>query len=73
MTITALKAAIGLIIARQAAHGNKEEQKRINAKLDKLYELKAILIAKITERNACGRFNVTAHTVASADSAKTEV
>lgn len=47
MTITALKAAIGLIIARQAAHGNKEEQS--------------------------GRFNVTAHTVASADSAKTEV
>jgi hypothetical protein len=46
MTITALKAAIGLIIARQAAHGNKEEQKRINAKLDKLYELKAILLSQ---------------------------
>lgn len=47
MTITALKSAIGrLIIARAAAHGNKEEQNRINAKLDKLYELKAILLSQ---------------------------
>lgn len=47
MTITALKAAIGrLIIARQAAHGNKDEQTRINAKLDKLYALKAILLSQ---------------------------
>lgn len=48
MTITALKAAIGrLIIARQNAHGNKAEQTRINAKLDKLYNLKYILLSQI--------------------------
>lgn len=47
MTITALKAAIGrLIIARAAAHGNKDEQTRINAKLTKLYELKAVLLSQ---------------------------
>ena len=48
MTITALKAAIGrLILARQAAHGDKEEQNRINAKLEKLYNLKYILLSQI--------------------------
>ena len=48
MTITALKAAIRrLILARQAAHGDKEEQNRINAKLEKLYNLKYILLSQI--------------------------
>lgn len=45
MTIEALKQAIArLIIARAEAHGNKPEQARINAKLDKLYELKRIAL-----------------------------
>ena len=45
MTIEALKQAIArLIIARAEAHGNKAEQERINAKLDKLYELKRIVL-----------------------------
>lgn len=45
MTIDALKQAIAkLIIKRREAHGNKEEQARINAKLDKLYELKYIAL-----------------------------
>lgn len=45
MTIEALKQAIArLIIARAEAHGNKPEQERINAKLDKLYELKRIVL-----------------------------
>lgn len=48
MTLEAIRAAIGrLIIARQAAHGNKEEQNRINAKLEKLYNLKYILLSQI--------------------------
>ena len=47
MTIQALKQAIArLIILRTEAHGNKDEQQRINAKLDKLYELKAILLSQ---------------------------
>lgn len=47
MTISAINAAIGrLILARQAAHGNKNEQTRINAKLDKLYEIKFILLSQ---------------------------
>ena len=45
MTIEALRQAIArLIIARAEAHGNKPEQERINAKLDKLYELKRIVL-----------------------------
>lgn len=45
MTIEALKQAIArLIIARAEAHGNKAEQARINAKLDKLYEIKTIAL-----------------------------
>ena len=48
MTLEAIRAAIGrLIIARQAAHGDKEEQNRINAKLEKLYKLKYILLSQI--------------------------
>lgn len=45
MTIEALRQAIArLIIARAEAHGNKAEQERINAKLDKLYEIKYIVL-----------------------------
>lgn len=47
MTVSAINAAIGrLIIARQAAHGDKKEQSRINEKLTKLYELKFILLSQ---------------------------
>ena len=45
MTIEALRQAIArLITARAEAHGNKAEQARINAKLDKLYEIKTIAL-----------------------------
>lgn len=47
MTLEALKQAIArLIVIRANAHGNKDEQTRINAKLDKLYELKAIYLSQ---------------------------
>lgn len=45
MTFEALKEAIRrLIIARAEAHGNEAEQARINAKLDKLYNLKHTML-----------------------------
>ena len=45
MTLEALKNAIAkLIIARAEAHGNEAEQARINAKLDKLYNLKYTML-----------------------------
>ena len=45
MTFEALQNAIAkLIIARREAHGNKAEQARINAKLDKLYNLKYTML-----------------------------
>ena len=45
MTFEALQQAIArLIIARAEAQGNEAEQARINAKLDKLYEKKYIMI-----------------------------
>lgn len=45
MTIEALRQAIArLITARAEAHGDKAEQARINAKLDKLYEIKTIAL-----------------------------
>ncbi len=45
MTFEALQNAIArLIIARAEAQGNEAEQARINAKLDKLYEKKYIMI-----------------------------
>lgn len=48
MTLEAIRAAIGrLILARAAAHGDKEEQQRINAKLEKLYNIKYILLSQI--------------------------
>ena len=51
MTLEALKNAIAkLIIARAEAHGNKTEQARINAKLDKLYALKYTLLEQESQR-----------------------
>lgn len=45
MTFEALQNAISrLIIKRREAHGNEAEQARINAKLDKLYNKKYIMI-----------------------------
>lgn len=45
MTIEALKEAIAKLITKRAeAHGNAEEQSRINAKLEKLYNLKYLAI-----------------------------
>lgn len=47
MTIEALKQAIArLIIKRAEAHGDHEEQARINKKLDKLYELKYTMLSQ---------------------------
>ena len=48
MTYEALVNAIArLIIKRAEAHGNEEEQARINAKLDKLYTLKYTMLAQM--------------------------
>ena len=45
MTKQALEEAIKrLIIKRREAHGNNEEQKRINEKLTKLYDLKWLML-----------------------------
>ena len=45
MTLEALQNAIAnLLVARREAHGNQAEQDRINAKLDKLYNLKYTLL-----------------------------
>ena len=45
MTLEALKNAIAnLLVARREAHGNQAEQARINAKLDKLYNLKYTML-----------------------------
>lgn len=45
MTLLALnEAIIRLIIKRREAHGNNEEQKRINEKLTKLYDLKWLMM-----------------------------
>ena len=45
MTLEALKNAIAnLLVARREAHGNEAEQARINAKLDKLYNLKYTML-----------------------------
>lgn len=51
MTLEALQNAIAnLIIARREAHGNETEQARINAKLDKLYNLKYTLLEQESQR-----------------------
>lgn len=45
MTPLSLNEAIKrLIIKRREAHGNDEEQKRINEKLTKLYDLKWLML-----------------------------
>ena len=45
MTYEALMHAIRtLIIKRKQAHGNDKEQARINAKLDKLYEIRRTML-----------------------------
>jgi hypothetical protein len=45
MTIEALKEAIAkLIVKRAEAYGNEAEQSRINAKLEKLYNLKYLAL-----------------------------
>jgi hypothetical protein len=45
MTIDAINEAIKrLIIKRREAHGNEEEQKRINEKLTKLYNIKFLAL-----------------------------
>ena len=51
MTLEALKNAIArLIVARREAHGNEAEQARINAKLDKLYNLKYTLLEQESQK-----------------------
>lgn len=51
MTYEALQNAIArLIIARREAHGNEAEQARINAKLDKLYDLKYTMLEQMSKR-----------------------
>lgn len=48
MTYQALMYAIANLITKRAnAHGNPEEQARINAKLDKLYALKRTMLAQM--------------------------
>lgn len=47
MTLEALMEAIRrLIIKRREAHNNYAEQERINAKLDKLYNLKRVMLSQ---------------------------
>ena len=47
MTYEALMHAISnLIVKRRNAHGNDQEQTRINAKLTKLYDLKYTMLAQ---------------------------
>jgi hypothetical protein len=52
LTIGAINEAIKrLIIKRREAHGNEEEQRRINAKLEKLYDIKHIALVQEAEKN----------------------
>ena len=41
-----------LIIKRREAHGNLEEQKRISAKLEKLYDLKYTMLQQEAKKKA---------------------
>ena len=51
MTIGAINEAIKrLIIKRREAHGNEEEQHRINNKLTKLYDIKYIALEQETKK-----------------------
>lgn len=50
MTYEALQEAIRrLIIARAEAHGNEAEQARLNAKLEKLYNLKYTMLEQASK------------------------
>lgn len=50
MTYEALQEAIRrLIIARAEAHGNEAEQDRLNAKLEKLYNLKYTMLEQASK------------------------
>lgn len=52
MTLQALNNAIGkLILQRWRAYNDITEQKRINAKLDKLYNLKRIMLELEAKNN----------------------
>jgi hypothetical protein len=51
LTIGAINEAIKrLIIKRREAHGNEEEQRRISAKLEKLYNIKYIALEQETKK-----------------------
>jgi hypothetical protein len=51
MTIDAINEAIKKLIEKRAkAHGNEEEQKRINDKLTKLYDLKFLAQCQEAEK-----------------------
>lgn len=51
MTIGAINEAIKrLIIKRREAHGNEEEQDRINKKLNKLYDIKYIALEQEAQK-----------------------
>ena len=53
MTFEALQQAIArFIIARSEATGNEAEQARINAKLDKLYNLKYTMLEQQSKNNS---------------------
>lgn len=52
MTFEALQNAIAkLIVARREAHDNEAEQARINAKLEKLYDLKYTMLEQTNKNN----------------------
>ena len=51
MTLEALQNAIAnLLVARREAHGNQAEQDRINAQLDKLYNLQYTLLEQESQK-----------------------
>ena len=55
MTFEALQNAIArLIVARRDAHGDEAEQARINAKLDKLYNLKYTMLEQMNKNKKGG-------------------
>lgn len=51
MTIEALQEAIARLIKKRAeAHGDQAEQSRINAKLNKLYDIKYLVLAQANKQ-----------------------
>lgn len=53
MTFETLKEAIKrLIVKRAEAHGDQAEQERINTKLTKLYDLKAVMLSQQAQGGA---------------------